>query len=462
MAERGLSWLLLLFIPLSVYVVLDLNGVAQNASIFSAICSGSLTLWLFSRVPDFLPAMLALLMLLLFDLAPENITLSGFSSPMFILALSLMGIGITVVQSGLVQRTGAFLLRLLPQNSFYQQWAVLIVGFLYQSFTFNDKKPEKIVLPMLTSIAETWDDVGRQKNALMLTTTSQDAVHYFSPVLLSAAPANLIVLAFLSNQNQSIFTFSFWFYACSVTALLMLALYLLATFWYLKPLRKINLSEKSTSECFQSPGPLNSMEKLALMAIVILLGGIATQSLHQQPLSHLCLGVLSILVVMSGRHWKNYVSKIKWDFLLLLASVAGIFSVMKYLQLDLSMANRLAWLSQFIAQQFALSIMLLAILIVIARKLMSAQVVTLIFGFIFLPLSVHAGINPWLFGLIILLFASTRRFEEHPKNCFWDVNTIEGLPIDFTRLNQFQNILWLVRLTAIYLSIPFWQITGLL
>lgn len=461
-AKNSFSWLLLLFIPLSVYSVLNLNGVDERSSIFCAICSGSVTLWLFARVPDFLPALFALLMLLLFELAPENITLSGFSSSIFILALSLMGIGIAVVQSGLVLRTGMFLLRHIPLNSIYQQWAVLIVGFLYQSFTFNENKREKIVWPIISSIVEIPEESGRQKNNLMWTTTARDAVHYFSPILLSAAPANLIVLAFLSIQNQSLFTFTFWLYACSVTALMMFVLYLMATYWYLQPQQKVNPNEKAMSEYFQSPGPFSSAEWVALMAIAMLFVSILTQNLHQQPLSHVFLGVFIVLLTISGRDWKDYISKINWGFLLLFASVLGLFSVMKYLQLDLAMASQLNWLSQFMAQQFTLSIFILAVLIVMARKIMSISVVTLIFSFILFPLAAHAGINPWLFGFIILLFASTYRFEINSKGYLGEEINTGNMLTNYVKMKRFQTILWFLRMIAIYLSIPFWQVTGLL
>ncbi len=462
MAEQSLSYLVLLVLPMATYVVLNLNGVANNTSIFSAICLGCVTLWLFAPVPDFVPAMLALLLLLLFDLAPENITLSGFSSPIFILAFSLMGIGLAVVRSGLAIRTGAFLLRHLPANRFFQQCAMLIVGFLYQSFTLSDNKREKIILPMLNSILETRTEIGLAKKNVMLTTTSQDAVNFFSPLLLTAAPANFFVLAFLSNQNQSLFTFSFWLYACSVTTLLMFVLYLILSSWYWKPLQKVVLTEKSMSEYFQSPGAFSSMERMVLMAIGVLLLGISTQNIHQQPLSHLCFGVLVIILLVSGNHWKYFISKINWDFLLLLACASGVFAVMEYLQLDALMISQLTWLSQFIAQQFAIFVMLLTILIVMARQFMSEQVVALIFCFVLLPLSVFSGINPWLLGLIVLLFTSIRVFSPYQKSYVVGEREAESIPAGFQEGNKFQVLLLLLRYIVIYLSIPFWQVTGFL
>ena len=70
-------------------------------------------MWVFELVKEFLPALFAILLILILGLAPTDVVLSGFSSSGFFMAMSILGLGTVIVLSGLSFRFLLWLLRYL-------------------------------------------------------------------------------------------------------------------------------------------------------------------------------------------------------------------------------------------------------------------------------------------------------------------------------------------------------------
>ena len=75
------GWLSLIVIPPSIYFLADANGLIVEASLFLAILSTTVLMWLFSLTEEFVPPLLAIAAVLIVGLVPAKVALAGFSSP---------------------------------------------------------------------------------------------------------------------------------------------------------------------------------------------------------------------------------------------------------------------------------------------------------------------------------------------------------------------------------------------
>lgn len=462
-ADKPIAWVLAIIVPFILYYYLTHLGFAREPSIFLAIVSVTLICWMFSLMADFIPALMALLMILLFGLAPDEIVLSGFSSNGFIIAFSVMGLGAIINSSGLAQRYTLWLLNTIPANTIFYQLAVFFTGFLLNPVVPTITGRAVIVGPILNNIVSSCDENSRERSSSLLYLSGLDGINYLSPIFLTAAPANLMVFALLPPQEQYSFNFIFWFYAASVTGTIMLLAYFVTSTLFFRSFHKVTVSKEEIKEQWLALEKYSWLEWSALSGISFLVIGIMTTSLHKIPLQVISLSVICSLLVLGALSRDDFVKKIDWAFLFLLASMIGIMSCMSYMGLDKNLIDQLGWLEHSMRHNFPLFVLALSCAILLIRLFIPLNAAILIFAAALLPLASGAGISPWVVGFIILIMSETAFFGYQSPYILLFRNLVKDHVSHSERKVQlFHGMLIFVKLGAIYASIPFWRAIGVL
>ncbi len=452
-----------IIIPLALYAYLSHLQVDRHNALFAAIVSATLLMWMFSLLADFIPALVALLALLLFGLAPESVVLSGFSSSGFLLALSIMGLGVVIVESGLARRYTLILLRHLPANTFSHQLSIFFTGLLFTPVVPTINGRASIVGPVMNHVVEDWDEQTRTKSSTMLYTTGLDSIHYLAPCFLTAAPANLMIYAMLPAQEQQAYHFLFWIFAASVTGLALLLFYFLCSAVFFRhAYRRVKISHDAIERDLAELGPVSVHERIALGSVALLAVGVVTAPLHKIEIHFVAFIILCLLLFMGSMQRQSFISKIDWAFLSLLASMIGILSTMNYLGLDQVISSRLTWLGSYMRESFALFVLALAGVMLIVRLLIPLNQAILIFAAALLPIASSAGIAPWVIGFVILIFAETAFFAYQSPYIFLFREITNKVTREERKVQVFHGLLVLFKLLAIYISIPFWIKIGVL
>lgn len=462
-ANKPIAWALLLVGPPAVYFLSLRMGSADNSAIFLAIVSVPLILWMFSLMADFIPALIALLLLLLFDLAPAPVILSGFSSYTFLIAVSVMGLGAVITSSGLARRYSLWLLKTIPQNTFAYQAAVFATGFVFNPVVPTITGRAVIVGPIVNHIASSWDDSTRRESSTLLYLSGLDSINYLSPLFLTAAPANLMVFALLPPQEQQSFQFMFWLYAASITGAVMLLLYFGVSTLFFRPFRRAVIDRPAIEAQWRQLEKMSWQEWAALFGIVLMALGVVTNELHKIPIPVVTFCVVCSLLTLGVLPRENFVRDIDWAFLFLLASMIGILAGMKYLGLDARLIEHLGWLQQTMRQDFSVFVLALSASILVVRLLVPLNSAILIFAATLIPLASAAGISAWVVGFVILIMAETAFFGyQSPYILFFRQLTRRDVSYSEGRVQLFHAILVAVKLAAVYAAIPFWRAIGVL
>ena len=77
---------------------------------FAVTLLAALLMWILRLVPEYIPALILILASIFLHIAPENITLSGYSSNSFFLATSVFAVGAIITKSRLFYRLSLILL----------------------------------------------------------------------------------------------------------------------------------------------------------------------------------------------------------------------------------------------------------------------------------------------------------------------------------------------------------------
>ncbi len=458
-----IPWLLVILTPIATFFLMQTQGVGWQINMFTAIVVTALLMWFLSLLPDFVPALIAMLSFLIFGLAPESVVLSGFSSTAFMLTLSILGLGVVVVESGLTRRYTLMLLHHLPANTFAHQVMVFSTGLLFTPTVPTITGRAAIVGPVVEHIAQGWDAQARRQSSTMLYTTGLDSIHFLAPLFLTAAPANLMVYALLPPQDQQAFGFLFWVFAASLTGVVLIWSYLFCSaLLFRHAYLHVDICRAELGEALGALGPMQAAEWAALIGVILLGLGIATIHWHHIEVHVLALAVLCLMLFLGMLSRNAFITKIDWAFLVLLGSMIGIVATMNHLGIDRFIMGELSWLGVYMRQDFSLFVLALAAVFLIARLFIPLNQAIIVFAAALIPIASNAGISPWVVGFVLLILAETAFFPHQSPYIFLFDRLTSAVDRDVRRVQLFHALLIPFKLAAILLAIPFWHRIGVL
>jgi len=448
-ADKPVTWLGVIIAPFALFFYLSHQGVAQETAIFLAIVCVTLICWMFSLVADFVPALLALLLLLLFGLVPNRVALSGFSSDGFLIAFSVMGLGAVISASGLAHRYTLWLLKTIPAHTFAYQVAIFFTGFVLNPVMPTITARAVITGPILNNIVDHLDGPTREKSSTLLYLSGLDGINLLSPVFLTAAPANLMVFGLFPLQEQMAFQFMSWAFAASITGVILLVGYFMLTALYFRGYQRVKIEKKDIEKKWRQLEKMSWPEWAALIAIFLLTLGIVTSPLHKISIPLITFSIICFLLIIGALPREVFIEKIDWAFLFLLASMIGFMASMNHMGLDKTLVARFDGLKEFMRLDFA-------------RFVLALTGVTLVVR-IFIPLnSAILILSAALLPLFIILIMSETAFFGYQSPYILLFRNLTCVPYSERKVQIFHAWLVLVKLGAILASIPFWRSIGVL
>lgn len=460
---RLFGWSLTILMPVLLFFFGHKLGLELNAIYFLVIISAAVSMWVFSLVDEYIPAIYALLASMLLSLAPGEVILSGFSSNGFLMALSTFAISIVLVSSGLSYRFMLFLLYKLPNTQFWQHAGLFATGVAITPIIPTNNGRMAMVSPYYVDLVEI---LGLKRDGLastQLAVACFNGLSIFSAMFLSSKSVNFIVYGMLPTQGKDQFQWLPWLFASLVAVAVVLIIHIVATWFLLRHHEKPRLNKSLVAAQLDLLGPLKQREWAAVFCIVFFLVGIVTESIHRIEASWLAFTILFTLLFFGFLNKKEFKDRINWPTLFYLSGITGIVSVFGHIGLDKDLADSLSGLGRYMASDFELFILLMFGLISVIRLLVPATATMVIMATVFMPLAEMNGINPWVMGFIILILGELWYL---PYQCSYYLQlqkiNIKNHMYNENAFLRFNTIMNFARLGAIYASLPLWRSMGLL
>jgi divalent anion:Na+ symporter, DASS family len=420
-------------------------------------------MWIFSLLPEFVPALFVILISILLGVVPPEVALSGFGSKSFFMALSILGLSVVITVSGLSYRALLVLLRIGPANKVWYNICLFATGVALTPVVPTANGRISIVTPFLVDLLGAFDKKSGAAEAPRLTGSVITGISLLSAIFLSSKSVNFIVFGMLPTQDQQQFQFLNWLVAAAVCGGVMLVLFFFCSWLIFKNDSAPSIPKSLVSAQAKMLGPMRPAEWAGMIGLAILLVSFLTAALHRIEVPWVAMAILFTLLMFGFIQDKQFREKIDWNFLIFLGALIGIVASMQHTGLDVWLAKQLSFLNDYMANEFELFILMLTAAIFIVRLALPINAVVVIFAALLIPTAVNIGVNPWLIGFIILLMSESFIWP-YQASYFVMFISIAGAKAqaDDKRLIWMNFAIIVIKLAAIYASIPYWQYLGLL
>ena len=455
-----IGWFLALAFP----VVLAATGsfgdgaMSVNSQVFLAIFGSAIFMWMFDIVPHFVPGLFIILSSVTLGIVPHKVILSGFSSISFVMALSFLGLGSSVMASALPDRLYSVLKRSLPASTTWRLSSLMMVGN-FMTMTIPTVPGTGVRLDMLKAMLRHFDLKKSRERFLAVLQIMQGA-QLLSPMFLSGSTLNFIVLSLLRAQEQFSFQWLGWVHAMLIFGACVLVGHIVLTWTVSRFIPKDKTSTPPSITFLETKGGLKLNDWIALGCFVIFCVGLLTSGLHKIYPAWLALLTLYILLLYNVLPQEDFRHKIPWESMILLGSLSGTLAALNYMNVDMHLGGKLAWLGSYMAVDFSRFLFVLAAVVWVVRLLVPFGITAIILSAIFVPVSYQQGVNAWCVAIAIMVLAQCW-FLPYQSAEYRNIQEDFGREQDkyFLAYNAAMNI---VRLFALYASLGYWGRLGLL
>ncbi len=455
------GWCATVALPPLIYGLGSLTGLSVEASLFLAILSATVLMWVFTLVDEFVAPLVAIAAALIVGLVPYEVALAGFGSRTLTTLLGVYALAAVMSASGLSYRFMLWLLLRLPDTPFWHQMALLMSGYILSPIMPSSNARLSLVLPFYRDMVEGLNlpAKGRAATALMAAAFSGSVL--LSPMFLTSKSANLSVFGMLPMQLQEQFQGLFWFVAAAVAAATVTLMHLVVSRLCFGRGVATGLPKTRLARQLVLLGPISGSEKTALAGFLFFLIGASTTDFHQVSPAWIAAFLLAGLLLTGLFSKKDFQQKIDWPMIFFLLSLDGLSRAITYLGLDRALGQSLGNTFDFVGGEMMLFIPLVLVVTVLLRLVLPVTAGMVVATVILLPIGQAQFINPWVVVFLTAMFSDIW-FKPYQNSSYMQV--VGGgfgryyLQSDFLRYNHLMNG---ARVVAAYLSIPFWQMLGL-
>ena len=450
-----LGWLSALGVPMLLWALLHTH-VASDQLLFGLFIVIAVVLWLFRLVPDFIPALLVVMLAITLDIVPRDIALSGFTSDVFFMVLGIFFLAAMMSVSGLTYRVALSLLLRLPESKWTNPLILFLAGATLTTVIPSPLGRSAIATPLLTALLESRND--KPTNTL-LALSSIHGTTLLSTVFLTGNPLNFVMLGLFDAQTQYRFQWLDWLWAALPAAGLLVLGYLLWLGCYLARQSIQVIPRAALKQHYAALGQLRSQEVGALVAITVLMLGVLTTHWHHIPMVWLAMGVGLSIYLYGGLQAQDMRKHLDWGTLIFIAAIVCWGPMMSYLQLDQWLAQGVGLLKQSLQHSLVMGFAVLALMVIVLRLLFPGAPAFVMLMSALLPVTAELGLSPWVIGFALLTL-SEAFILPHQHGVYSQVlSELSSQGLDVDQRNLLGANIWfvLLRVMALMLCIPFWH-----
>lgn len=415
--------------------------------------------WSGQVVPDWLVAMVMLLLWVLLGNFSFHTAFSAYSSPSVWLIVGAFCLSAAISKTGLFQRISLFLIRLFSPTFRGQVLALLLTGTMCAPLLPSTTAKAVLGASVANSIADAMGYTGKGRCGLFV--ASFVGFAGTTPAFMSAGVSAYILLGFLPEETRSGMSWMTWLHETALWLMIVLA----GTFFLIQllfsPESDGALKPEYIRREYEKLGKMEGPERLSagLLAAAFFLW-VMESTLHiSAAVTALAIAALCFAsgILESG----DLATAVPWGLVIFLGCVLNIGNVFAETGIDI-------WLQGILSSAFShmgnsLAFLLALALIVIAlRLILVSQTATIsILLAVLAPVAGSFGMNPFVVGFVILALQGSW-FLSYQNSVFTAaIACMEGTVVHKQTVLACV-IFELLSLMGCLMSIPIWRAEGLL
>ncbi|GIX43266.1 MAG: hypothetical protein KatS3mg129_2999 [Leptospiraceae bacterium] len=353
-----LGWILTIFLPFFYYfIALDYPKlyINWNTHIFISIFIAVLLMWSFRLIPEYVTSIFAILSILILNVAPQNVVLSGFMDGSFYLALSIFTLSSLIVSSGFAYRIVLWILRIVPLSTRWHSYSLFFVGLFLTPIFPSANGRISLMVPILKNFLHSiglthYHQTTKEEISYIskIITAAFIGTTMLSTIFLSSKAIHFVIFGLLPNLIKERFTWSYWLFASLAAGLvIIIGCILLLELFYPKT-KNPPITKKHIELQYLTLGKMSINEYAALGGLLLFLIGIATSSLHKISLPWIGLMILYATLSLGFINHKQFRQSIDWTFLIFLASLIGFIKTFSFIGLDSIFSEKASFILHFL------------------------------------------------------------------------------------------------------------------
>lgn len=431
------------------------------------ILLGAIVWWVAGVLPEFATGFVMVILFAVVGGVDTTVSMSGFSSGTWWLLVGAFGIGGGMKVSGLMERMARAVVRTFP-NTFSAQVAGLVaacsvVGPLVPSLSAKVVMLEPMALDIGRALG--YERFSKPMQGLFLAVFT--SIRNIGLLAVSASIVGYAVLAVLPADVQAQFDMFHW----AAAALPWFAVATIANYVALVALYRPR-ANAAAGEAGQpvpapkstpKPAPMSRHEKQMCAIVFSAVALWATQPLHGIAPHIVSIGGFACVIACGILDKKSMRPAIAWDSLIFIGTALGLSPVFATTGIQdwLVMVTNPAF--GFIAHNPYLFVLGIALITIALRFLIVSEVayVNIVMPFL-IPLALQIGASPWIVGFAMYACISPWFLIYQNSVYLPALYSVDGEMVRHSDVAKYCFIYTAICLCALMVSVPYWQLVGLM
>jgi CRP-like cAMP-binding protein len=447
----GLGWLL----PVP-------GGLTRAGLVTLGALVATVPLLVANVLPDYVVMLFLILALVLPGLAPASDVLGGFAAPAWLMIFTLLAVGVAVSRSGLMFRLVLLSLQHLPARFVPQSLVLCLTGVLMSAGLTSGSTRIALGVPIARGITDAMGFAPRSSGAAAVGLMTFFTFLQMGELFQTGTFTGLVVHDLLPAEARSQITWWRWFFvALPPFVFVSIATYVSLLFLF-KPHRdgRVNLEAVRLQEALL--GPLTRNEIWSAVVLVVLVAGFATRPYHGIAPAWLALGAFLLLFTLGALDQSAFQGGGTLGLLVYAGVILSLGNVFTTLHID-------AWLTSLVQSGmpamvrnpygFVITISVVAFLMHFFVPWMTAST---IIALVAMPIAEGLGFHPFI-PVLVALIAGDHTIVPYVNSGYaiiYFASEGELFTHDQARLPLVLEGVY--RLVALILSVPVWQLMGLM
>jgi Sodium:sulfate symporter transmembrane region len=437
-------------------------GLARPGMVALAAIVATIPLLVFEVLPDYIVMLLLMLVLVIPGYVPAVEVLSGFSTPAWIMILTLLGIGTAVARSGLMFRLVLLSLQRLPTSFLTQSLALCTTGILMTAGLTSGSTRIALGIPIARAIADAMGLGPRSPGAAAIGLLTFFSFLEMGELFVTGTFTGLVVHDLLPPGPRGTISWWGWFFVALPTFVVIFGLTYATILVLFKPHRQARVNLDAIRLQHALLGPMTRDEMWSAAALVTLIVGFATRELHGIAPAWLAVGVFLVLFVLGTLDQTALQG-------------GGTLGLLVYSGVILSLGNVFTtthiemWLTGVVQSGMPATIrnpygfvLVVAIIAFVLHFFVPWMTACTILALVTMPLAVGMGFHPFI-PVFVGLVAGDHTFVPYVNSGYAMVYyASEGELFSHAQARPMLMLEAGFRILALLVSIPIWQMIGMM
>ena len=439
----------------------DIGLDTSATRLLGLICS-TLIFWVFRVLPDYGVALVFAMVIILTKLESAQTVMGGFASTTWFMTLGVLGLGAAITGSGLFYRLSLHLVRMFPLSYYWQIIATGFMGVVVMALIPQQTARTVITSQMLVNLSESLGYKTPSKASTGLFVASFLGLGQLGFLFLTGSTTSLIAWGLLPNDVRAQFTWGYWFIAALPPTVVVILIILLCSIVIYRPESQPKISYTMVRTQLNILGPLSYKEWISLTVLLFTVTGWLTAPYHGIDGAWISIIAFAILVNANIIDWNMLRKGIDWELLIHMGVTLSIPTLLKQAKIDSWLVDVMSPLILPFMNSPVWFFLIIALLTYLLKLIFTSFLAVVTLCVALLPLSIDAGMSPWVITMIILIASEVWFF---PYQVDWHMlaySTTDGKGFSYPlmcRINIFYAVAYVIALIA---AIPYWRYLGLI